>query len=333
VSVLIGVDVGGSTVSGGLVTPGGEILSVVRTPTRGDGSGTAVDILLRAVADLVSRARSGGHPIEGIGVGLPGPVDVEKGMMRALSSFAPEFIDVPIAERIRAETGLPAFVDNDVNALALAEWTFGRGRGASSLFLLAIGSGVGGGVVLDDRLLRGKHGFAGEIGHVPINYTGPACSCGGRGCLAMFLGGHFIAWEARDCAVREPGSRLLGLAGGDSERITSELVFQAAAAGDGLAQRMVERACLALGAGLGLVVNLFNPEVIVVTGGVVGSLVSLEKDILRRADEYAFADALANTRIHLVPSDKERTVLGGAALVLYETATAARRPDPTPAGG
>jgi glucokinase len=239
--------------------------------------------------------------------------------LSSAGSHVADLSRIPLAERLSAKTGVPAFVDNDVNALALSEWTFGLGRGAASCVVLAIGSGIGAGIILDGRLVRGKRGYAGELGHIPVDFNGPPCPCGGRGCLALYVGGEYLAAEARRRGSCEPSS-LLALAGGQAPAITAETVFLAAAAGDPLARSMVDRACRALGAGVAVVVNSLNPEVVVVTGGVVKSLLPLQGEIIRRAGEYALADALVGTPIHFVPGHKSQTVRGGAALVLYERA-------------
>lgn len=315
--VLIGVDVGCTTLSGGLITPDGQVLSTIQAPTS-LGTGTAVHTVLGIVTDLHAEAQSRGLALEAVGVGVPGLVDAERGML--LSSAGAHVADlhrVPLAERISAKTGVPTVVDNDVNVLALGEWTFGLGRGAASCVVLAVGSAVGAGIIVDGRLVRGKSGFAGELGHVPIAFDGPPCPCGGRGCLGLYVGGEYMAVEARRRIEREPSS-LLALAGGDPAAITAETIFVGAAAGDGLARGMVDRACRALGAGVAIAVNGLNPEVVVVTGGVVKSLLSLQDEILRRVGEYTLADALAGTPIHFVPGHKSQTVRGGAALVLYE---------------
>ena len=324
--VLIGVDVGCTTVSGGLVTPDGTVLSAIQAPTS-LGSGTAMHAILGIVTDLHAEAQTRGLALEAVGVGVPGLVDTERGMLlNSAGSHVADLYRVPLADRISAKTGVPAFVDNDVNALALSEWMFGLGRGAASCVVLAIGSGIGAGIILDGRLVRGKRGYAGELGHIPVDFNGPPCPCGGRGCLALYVGGEYLAAEARRRVSCEPSS-LLALAGGQAPAITAETVFLAAAAGDPLARSMVDRACRALGAGLAVVVNSLNPEVVVVTGGVVKSLLPLQGEIIRRAGEYALADALVGTPIHFVPGHKSQTVRGGAALVLYERARrAAGRP-------
>jgi glucokinase len=329
--VIIGVDVGGTTISGGFVTPEGKVVDVVRVATHRDGRGTAVETLLEVVDGLVSDAAARGFVPLGIGVGLAGPVNADTGMLLARENHIPEFHLVPLAERIHLRTGLAAFVDNDVNALALAEWMFGLGRGAASLVLLAIGTGMGGGVILNNTLVRGHNGYAGEFGHMTVNFRGPLCMCGGRGCLSTYIDGFQIATQARSLARRFP-SPLLRLADGDPEAITSAMVFEAAADGDTLAAGIVDEACEALGAGLGSLVNAFNPEVVVVTGGVANSLARLEADIVRRTATYALGPALAQTQIAIVPSDKRETVRGGAALVLYELARRERPSPPLVAG-
>ncbi len=317
--VLIGVDVGCTTLSGGLVTPDGHVLSAVQAPTS-LGSGTVVHTILGIVTDLHAEAQTRGLALEAVGVGIPGLVDGERGMLlHSAGAHVADLHGVPLAERISAKTGVPAFVDNDVNVLALGEWMFGLGRGAAACVVLAVGSAVGAGIILDGRLVRGKSGYAGELGHAPIDFNGPPCPCGGRGCLSLYVGGEYLAAEARQRITREPSS-LLALAGGEAGAITAEAVFAAAAAGDGLARGMVDRACRALGAGIAIAVNGLNPEVVVVTGGVVKSLLPLQGEIIRRAGEYALADSLAGTTIHFVPGHKSQTVRGGAALVLYERA-------------
>ena len=321
---MIGIDVGATTISGGLVTGEGDVSEVIQAATHRDGPGTAVETLLEVVGGLLSRAR--GLTLAGVGVGVPGAVDPEKGVMaRPPHHPVPELADLRLAERIHAQTGLPAFVDNDVNALALGEWTFGLARGARSLVLLAIGTHIGGGIIENSAIVRGHGGFAGELGHVPINFDGPPCFCGGRGCLGMYLGGREMAAQARRRLGSRSDSALLALAGGDPGAITSKMVFEAAIAGGPLAQTMVDEACEALGASLAGIVNGLNPEMVIITGGVARSLIPLESDILRRTRRYAYPPALSNTQIHILASDKQRTMRGGAALVLYEVDRHARR--------
>jgi glucokinase len=322
--VLIGVDVGGTTMSGGLVTPGGEIVSVVQTSTHADGPGTALDNLLRIVDTLVSQAGERRLPVAGIGIGLPGIVDADAGVLRKGIERVIELAELPLAQCIEAKTGIATFIDNDVNALALGDLSYGHGRGASSLVVLALGTGLGGAIVLDGRLQRGKSGYAGEFGHVPVTFGGRRCVCGARGCLGAYAAGYGIAAEWRRRLGRSDSDSADAVP--DSLAPDAKEVFLAAASGDGDARAVVEEACQALGAALGGIVNGLDPEVIVVTGGIVKSLVHWQQEIRRHAGEHALAPALARTRIHLVPADKSQTVRGGAALVLYEQARRAGRP-------
>jgi glucokinase len=315
----MGIDVGATTIAGGLVTGAGDVLEVIQAPTHGNGPGTAVETLVGVVDNLLVKSAERGLTLLGVGVGVPGAIDPEKGVMAKPPYHpVPEFADIRLGEQIVARTGIPAFVDNDANALALGEWTFGVARGAASVVLLAVGTNVGGGIIHGHRVVRGHAGFGGELGHVPINFDGPECFCGGRGCLGMYLGGVQMALEAQRRVERQRPSPLLSLAGGDVAAITSKTVFDAARAGDPLAQRMVDEACEALGASLGGIVNSLNPEVLVVTGGVAESLVPLETDILQRVRRYAYPPAIANTGICIVTTDKARSMRGAAALVLYE---------------
>jgi glucokinase len=325
-SAIVGIDVGATTLAGGLVTREGDILHAIQRPTHRGGPGTAMESVLALVHELLGEARSRRLTLAGIGVGVAGVVDTEKGVMLPHPCNAlPELAHVPLAESIRSVTDLPAFVDNDANALALAEWTFGVGRGAHSLVLFAIGTNIGGGIVLGDALFRGANGYAGELHAVPINFDGPRCYCGARGCLGAYIGGHVIAAEARQRLADGAPSSLLGLAGGDPAAVTAELVFHASVSGDPVAREIVSRACDALGAGIAFVVNCLNPEVVVVTGGVARSLAPLADELRSRVAVYAMGGAaMANARIHIVEGDKRQTVRGGAALVLYELARGAK---------
>ena len=315
---VLGVDVGGTTIAAGVVSAAGEILAEAGVPTRGGEPGRAVETIARLVETVRAEAARRGHEVKSLGVGVPGPVDTAAGRVGEHVPHVPELAGRALAAELAARVGLPAFVDNDVNALALGEWMFGVGRGARSLVVLAPGTGFGAGIVLDGRLVRGAAGFGGELGHTPVKFDGPACWCGGRGCLALYASGRGIAEAARARVAGHADAPLLRAAGGDPQAITAPLVFERAAEGDPVAGAVVDEACRALGAILGTVVNGLNPEVVVITGGVAASLAALEARILQAAGEYAFARALATTRVAIVPGDKRTSMRGAAALALCE---------------
>ena len=317
--VVIGIDVGGTTIAAGLVTPAGEVIEERRVPAEPAARATLATI--ESLIDGLKR-RAGDRTVRGIGVGVPGPVDA--GSVSADVPHAPDLADRPLADLLRARFALPAYVDNDVNALALGEWRFGSGRGLRSLVVLAPGTGFGCGIILEGRLVRGVNGFGGEFGHTPVKFDGPPCWCGGRGCLAIYASGRGIAEAAQARVAGDPAAPLV-IAAGHTEAITAALVFRLATAGDPVAVAVVHEACRALGAIIATMVNGLNPEAVVVTGGVAESLVALEKRILAAAGEYAFPRALAAARVTIVPADKRTTMRGAAALVLYETESASGR--------
>jgi len=317
-TTVLAVDVGGTTTAAGLVTDAGDVVTERQLGTHAKGPGTVRETIESLIESLQRDA--GARPV-GIGIGIPAVVDAEGGIVGEEAHNVPELAGVPLARLVSERFGIPAFIDNDVNALALAEWRFGAAKGARSLVVLAPGTGFGSGIVVDGRLIRGAHGFGAELGHVPVKFDGPACWCGGRGCLALYASGRGIAEAARARVTGAGGGALLAAASGDPMRIDAPLVFQMAADGEPMASAVIDDACRALGAILGIVVNGLNPEVIVVTGGVAVSLVALEKRVLACAAQYAFKRALTTTKIGIVPGDKRLSMRGAAALALYELET------------
>jgi glucokinase len=303
-AATIGVDVGGTTVAAGLVAADGRVLDHHQAPTHARGPGTALETIGGLLERLADAARARGVALSGIGLGVPGIVDAERGVVGRDVHYAPELAGVPLGERLAGRLAVPVFVDNDVNALALAEWRWGAGRGARSLVMLALGTGVGGGIILDGRLHRGQAGFGGELGHVPIAFEGPPCICGGRGCLKAYVSG-------TDIALR--GAERLG------RPVAAADVFRLAADGDAAADALVEEVCAALGAGLAIIVNGLNPERVLLAGSVAKSLRPLEGRLRAALARYAFPEAVRSTQLEILSLDKDATVRGGAALVHYET--------------
>jgi glucokinase len=223
---VLAVDVGGTTTAAGLVSATGEVLHERQRPTYAKGLGTA----RQTIEELLDALRAEAADLAGIGVGVPAIVDAASGTIGEEAHNVPELAGLPLARVLAERFALPVFVDNDVNALALAEWRFGAGRGARSVVVLAPGTGFGSGIIADGRLVRGARGFGAELGHVPINFDGHPCWCGGRGCLALYASGRGITESARARATRDGGGALLAAAGGDAARSDALLVFRLAAA-------------------------------------------------------------------------------------------------------
>ena len=264
--VALVMDLGGNWIRVGLATSKGDLLWKERALTNAHEEGLA--IIARVDALLyqgISQAR--GRRMVGIGLGLASPVDPNTGIM-----YSPPNISgldgVSFKALWEKRVEWPVLVGNDATLAALGEYRYGAGVGSHTLVYLTISTGIGGGVVVNGRPLMGANGMAGELGHMGIDRVGPTCKCGNVGCLESFASGMAIAEAARR-GVEEQGDSMMGdMVSGELGRISTETVFEAAARGDPMARGIVENAARALGAGLVNVLHIFNPDVIVIGGGV-----------------------------------------------------------------
>jgi glucokinase len=256
----IGVDVGGTKTAAILLSADGEILDRSTLPSAADDPAAS----LAAVGDAVEKVLH--DSATGIGVGAAGLIDVRSGTI----VFSPNFSlrRVPIAARLTERFGLPVTVDNDATAGAWAEARLGAATGSDESLFVGVGTGIGGGIVSGGRLLRGANGFAGEVGHVIVEPGGPLCGCGNRGCWEQVASGQALEREGARAITEVPGSALAVLAGGDPAKVTGELVAAAARDGDAVAARIVRTIGSRLGEGIAGLVNVLDPAVVVVGGGV-----------------------------------------------------------------
>jgi len=274
-----GVDIGGTKVFAALVDEAGGVHERVTHPTD-PGAGTAS--VLQALDQLLGGLAPGRLPAA-IGIAAAALVEYPSGRIEYAPNLFFEVADLPGAVRNRA--GIATIVENDANAAVWAERQFGSATGADEVLMLAVGTGIGGGVVIGGELFRGHLGFAAELGHVTLMEGGPQCACGERGCLEALASGTAIGRMAREGIAAAPDSIVLELAGGSASRITGALVSEAAHAGDEFAAGILARAGHWLGVGLTALVNAFDPELIVIGGGGAGAgwfLVEPAKEELRR---------------------------------------------------
>jgi glucokinase len=261
--LTIGVDVGGTKVAAGAVDASGRIIEKLRRSTPAASPSRTAEVISAAVAELHSR-----HDAEAVGLGAAGFVN-EK---RSSVVFAPNLAwrDEPLQRTVEQLVGLPVVVENDANASAWAEVRFGAGRGQEHVVFISVGTGIGGGFVLDGRLYRGRWGMAGEPGHYRVVADGRLCGCGNRGCWEQYASGSALVAEARDFARRSPGAavRLLQLAGGSPEGIGGQQVTQAAREGDPGAQRCFDVVGGWLGQGLADLAAILDPGCFIIGGGV-----------------------------------------------------------------
>jgi len=259
----VGVDLGGTKVLVGVLGEGDEVLYKDQEPSSGQSSEELLDTLEREITEALEARPAAAAA----GLGIPCTIDRERGV--AITAVNLPIRDLPIRDEIAHRLGIPVFVDNDANVAALAEHRFGAARGARDAVMLTVGTGIGGGVIIDGELYRGSSGAASEPGHMVIDFDGPPCqgSCPNRGCLETFASGTALAREGGEAARRNPDSALAR-----EREIDGRAVTEAALAGDRVAAEVVEEAGRRLGAGLSGLANIFEPEVIVLGGGVATAL-------------------------------------------------------------
>ncbi len=261
---VLAIDLGGTNLRAAVVASDGDLQHRRAVPTPSSGGPTAViDQMALLIEDVAAAATL--PPSAPVGVTAPGPLNPRAGVVRFAPNL-PDWQDVPLRDLLAAASHRPVAIGNDGNCAALGEARFGAGKGYADLVYLALGTGVGGGVISGGRLVDGMHGLGAELGHVVVALDGPRCSCGAIGCLEAFVGGWAIAREGRLVASTVDGAAMLKEAGDRS--ITASVVAAAARGGDPAALAILGRAGRALGAAMGAFVNIFNPALIVVGGGV-----------------------------------------------------------------
>lgn len=276
----IGIDVGGTKIAGGVVDSRGRIIARVRRPSPADDAEAIVDEIVGIAKDLASS-----HEVHSIGIGAAGFV----GKDRRTVLFAPNIAwrDEPLADRVEAAVNLPTFIENDANAAAWGEYSHGVATNAESIVFVTLGTGVGGGIIIDGQLLRGSNGFAGEIGHMNLIPDGVKCGCGSRGCWEQYSSGTALVRMAREAAMEAPdrAQTLLSLAGGNPAMITGRVVTQAARMGCRVARKAFDQAGRYVGIALADLVSILDPDMFVLAGGL-----SETGSLIRNPAEEAFMD-------------------------------------------
>ncbi len=309
-SLAIGVDVGGTKVAAGVVDEQGVVIAKSRRPTP---SASPSDVE-QTIADLVADLRAG-HDVTAVGIGAAGFIDAE----RSTVLFAPNLAwrDEPLRDEVAKLIGLPVFVENDANAAAWGEYRFGAGRGFDHLVCVTVGTGIGGGIVLDGRLYRGRFGIGAEFGHMQVVPNGRRCGCGQRGCWEQYCSGRALLHEAREIAdvQKEWGKRLLELGDGRPEGIEALEVTTAAQEGDPAALACFEAVGSSLGQGLADLASTLDPAVFVIGGGVADT-----GELLLAPARRIYAERLTGTthrphaEIRLAALGNEAGMVGAADL-------------------
>jgi glucokinase len=313
---IIGVDVGGTKVAAGFVNEFGEMGEHLRVPMNPRGTAEEGFVAVTSALDALLKGKPASGSAEfAIGICAPGPLDPRTGVVLNPPNV-PCWRDFPLAAEIQRRYGLRAKVDNDANAAALAETLWGAGKGFGNVFYACIGTGIGTGIVFDGKIFHGRTGSAAEGGHVSIDFRGPRCNCGKKGCIEVLASGTAIARRAREAIAADAtrGGGLLALAGGDATAIRSEMVQRAAGAGDELAREILSETIEYLAIWLGNIVDLLEPDVMILGGGVSEMLRPHFGEIQAQMKNWCVNARYAD--IPLVPAHygENSGIAGGAAL-------------------
>ena len=295
----MGVDIGGTNlVVGAVVTDGSRVVGL-RTEATGaaHGADSVIDriVTMTRAAMVDTRRADPGAVIDGVGIGSPGPLDRTTGVVILTPNLG--WLEMPVRERIGAALGLPAWLDNDANCAMAGEWWVGAAQGARHAVTLTLGTGIGGGIVVDGRLLHGASDVAGEIGHITIETNGRRCNCGNDGCLEAYASGPAIARRAIEAIKSGAESSIGSLGAGGLDRISAQTVYEAAGHGDPLALEVVQDTAKYLGVGVANLINILNPEVVVICGGVTQAGDRLFAPLRREVTRRAFRPAVQACRI------------------------------------
>ncbi len=315
-ALVVGVDIGGTKVAAGLVDRNGEIKTQVRTPmvaNRGPDEGLAA--VVSAIDLLFARDAKARSSVRGIGICAPGPLDPNTGIVINPPNVTC-WRNFPLAEEMRKVYGVPVKVENDANAAALAEAYWGAGRGFRNIFYAGVGTGIGTGIVCDNRIYNGRTGAAAEGGHMSIDYDGPPCGCGKPGCIEILAAGPAIAGRARAklTSPQKARSTILDLAKGNVDAVSSEMVGQAYATGDALAKEVLQETVDLLSLWLSNIVDLLEPDVVILGGGVAGMLAPFFGDIAEGIAKYCIISRCREIPLLKAHYGADAGIAGGAAL-------------------
>ena len=310
----IGCDLGGTNLRAALVdSETGEASDLTIVPTLAREGHE--EVLLRMIDlfnNLIEKSTLAKSDVEGIGIGIPGMLDMQRGFTTFITNLPGHWINVPVGPFITERTGIPCYIMNDVRAITWGELKFGAGKGCKSMVLYAIGTGIGGGVVINNQLVLGNSGQAGEVGHMTVEPGGTLCNCGNRGCLEQYASGPAIRSAALK-VIAHGGTSILGeMVGFDLHKMTPEIVFNAALKGDVAALNIYEKAGSYLGQAISNSIIHLEPERIVVGGGIAQAGEVLFTPMRRAIQERVYLAPLENIQIRAAELGNNAGVIGAS---------------------
>ena len=311
-SVFIGIDLGGTTLKGALVSGVGEILQGIRIETERESSDRLFEQIVGAVRSL-REDRISGDRVAGVGIGIPGLVNRKTNRIEVMTNL-PALAEVDLIGELERETGLPVALDNDANSAAYGELQAGAARGHREVFFVTLGTGIGSGLIMNGQIYRGAAGFAGEFGHMTIDPEGIECACGNIGCLETIASGPNIVRRTRERLYRDRTSSLSRLAIPRDRELTAEDIARAARDGDEMAQVMMERTGMFLGIAIAAVINLLNVEMVVMGGGVMEAGDLILKPTINETRRRAFPPSFSSCEMVIAQLGPQAGMIGAALM-------------------
>ena len=317
----IGVDIGGTSVKLGLVNPRGQValrdsFLTGHTP----GRAGLLNLLVSHIRRFGKEAARSGFKVLGVGIGAPGPIDVRKGLVHFFPNI-PGWRNTPLKKILQSRTHLPVWVDNDAGVMALAEYFFGAGRGSRNVIALTLGTGIGGGLVIDGKLFSGPAFSAAEVGHIIINEKGRLCACGNRGCVEAYVGGRSFIREVKARLKKGAKSVLSSWLRTRNTALTPLLVAQAARRGDPFSKKIWRETGEHLGTALAGLCNVLNPEKIILGGGMAGNGRLIFGPVIATIRKKAFPIAARSVKVVPAKLGVDAGLVGAAALVFSNKGT------------
>ena len=316
--LVLGVDLGGTKIATALANAQGEILARGYSPTSAQaGSSAVISTILATIEKILSSNKLDLSRVLGIGIAAAGIIDSDNGKV-IFSPNLPGWHEVPLREAVEQRLSIPVYLGNDANLAALGEWRFGLKKKVANLIYITGGTGIGGGIIIDGKLYTGCRGAAGEIGHMTIDINGPRCNCGSTGCWEALASGTALATEAVRQISQGANTSIVALVDGDMSKIDAKVISEAAKQGDELAKELISRLGYYLGVGLANVVNIFNPELILIGGGIAKMGGLLLKPAIKVVKERAFSTSATSAEIKPALLGDDSGVLGAVAFVLTQ---------------
>jgi len=316
---IIGVDLGGTNIKTAIVSEEKKIIAKTSVPTPAQkGPEAVMDAMAKTVHDLMDRENISLQEVLSVGVGAPGPMNWKTGIVYSPPNLT-GWHNVPLAAEMRNRLKVPCYIENDANAACFGEYWLGAGQGCECIAVFTLGTGVGGGIVVFKQLLRGIDGTAGELGHLKVQRDGRLCGCGSRGCLEAYASVTGMVRTAQEGIEKGRETILTKLCNNDMDKITGKMISQAADKGDAFAQEVVQETAIWLGLGIASVVNMLNPERVILCGGMIAAKERLFKPVRETVMKNAFEVPAKRCEILPAGLDEDSGVFGcaGCALTRY----------------